>query len=69
MLEAAGTNGIFAVSTWISWRALYWRGSYYLTIKHRGWLSFQVILSGRRINDRMGEYVADCTISDWQGKL
>jgi len=38
---------------------------YYLTHKASevGYHS-EIILSGRRINDRMGEYVADCTISE-----
>ena len=54
---------LFKVFSWVSWWSLYWCRSVFLTFKaeHLGYLP-EVILSGRRINDNMGNYIAQNTI-------
>lgn len=52
-----------SIQTRISWWTLYWCGPYYLVHKAQtvGYHP-QVILSGRRVNDNMGMFVANKTV-------
>ena len=50
-------NGIF-IQTWISRRSLYGVDPYYLAESSEIGYHTEIILSGRRLNDGMGDYVA-----------
>ena len=55
-------SGIFKVSTRFGWGHCIGVDPYYLAQKFKNWLSSGIILSGRRLNDSMGYYVADQVI-------